>query len=98
MGASVLIAVRGELDVATAPKFRAAVKGLCQPGTASSVTVDLSRLDFIDAAGLGALISLRNAVHQSGGTVRVRSPKSHVRRVFELAAVTILFDAGSASG
>jgi anti-anti-sigma factor len=97
MGKSVLLAIAGELDVATTAQFRASVEGLDDPAAPSHITVDLSRLDFIDAAGIAALLALRNAVDDVGGSIRVRSPKPHVRRVLELAGVVDLLDAGSSS-
>ncbi len=96
LDSSVLLALRGDLDVATVRQFRAAVAGVVGPGPAPTVTVDLSGLDFIDAAGIGALVSLRNTVHETGGTLRVRSARASVLRVLELASVVDLLDAGSA--
>jgi anti-anti-sigma factor len=97
VGEAVLLAVKGELDVATTAQFRASVEDLDDPERPTLVTVDLSRLDFIDAAGVGALLSFRNTIHGRGGRVRVRSPKPHVRRVLELAGVIDLLDAGTSS-
>ena len=73
MGESVLLAITGELDVATTGRFRESVKGLDDIDSPSHVTVDLSRLDFIDAAGVAALVSLRNSIDDVGGSIRVRS-------------------------
>ena len=97
VGESVLLAISGELDVATTGCFRASVEGLDDADAPAHVTADLSRLDFIDAAGVAALVSLRNALDGVGGSLRLRSPKPPVRRVLELAGVIDLFDAGSAS-
>ncbi len=97
VGGAVLLAVKGELDFATTAAFRASVKGLDDLDGPTNVTVDLSRLDFIDAAGIAALLSFRNSIHAGGGRVRVRAPKPHVRRVLELARVIDLLDAGSST-
>ena len=94
MGKAVLLAITGELDVATTAQFRASVEGLDDPGAPSHVTVDLSRLDFIDAAGIAALLALGNSLDDVGGSIRIRSPKPHVRRVLELAGVVDLLDTG----
>jgi anti-anti-sigma factor len=96
VGSSVLLAVTGELDVATTRQFRAATDDIDDPLDPPHVTVDLSRLDFIDAAGVAALVSLRNAVHDTGGGIHLRSPRPPVRRVLELAEVIDLLDAGGA--
>ncbi|HEX7276764.1 MAG TPA: STAS domain-containing protein [Acidimicrobiales bacterium] len=96
VGESVLLAVKGELDVSTTAEFRAAVDGLDDPDRPPHVTIDLARLDFLDAAGIAALVSLRHAIRAVGGTLRVRAPKARVRRVLELADVVDLLDAGHA--
>jgi anti-anti-sigma factor len=92
-GQGVLVAVQGELDMATAPVFRSAVEGLEALGSTVEVTIDLSELLFIDAAGVGALVGVRNSVHGAGGRLRVRSPRPQVLRVLELAGVVHLLDA-----
>ena len=93
---AVLVAVDGDLDVAATARFAAAVEGLADVSAPPDVTVDLSRLEFIDAAGIAALVRLRNAVHHVGGDLRVRSPSPHVRRVLKLSSVVDLLDLGSA--
>jgi anti-sigma B factor antagonist len=92
-GHGVLVSVQGELDMATAPAFRSAVDGLEEMGRAAEVTIDLSQLVFIDAAGVGALVRVRNAVTGAGGRLRVRSPRPNILRVLELAGVVHLLDA-----
>ena len=77
MGESVLLAItrrarRGHHP----PGSGSRCKGLDDIDSPSHVTVDLSRLDFIDAAGVAALVSLRNAIDDVGGSIRVRCPEA----------------------
>jgi len=96
VGRSVLLAVDGELDLATSRQLRAATDGIDDPLDPPDVTVDLSRLEFVDAAGVAALVELRNAVHDAGGGIHLRSARPNVRRVLELVELVDLLDAGGA--
>jgi anti-anti-sigma factor len=54
---------------------------------ASAVVVDLSRVTFIDARGIGALVAARN---QMGHRLEFRGAHGFVRRVFAVAGVESL--------
>jgi anti-anti-sigma factor len=78
----------GELDLATASEFERAVADISH----GDVVVDVSRLEFVDAAGLRALASLRNRLAtDGGGQVVLRSPRPAIRRVLTIANVVDLF-------
>lgn len=68
------ISLRGELDLAVVD----ALAGLGQrlPAPAASVELDLDAVSFLDSAGLGAVLGLREAVSDRGCDVRVRTPSS----------------------
>ncbi len=51
-----IIALCGEIDLATAPQVRAALKSVCESG-AESIVLDLSGVTFLDSVGLSELIS-----------------------------------------
>ncbi len=71
--------LEGELDY-----FAAEELGEKVPVRGRPVVVDLSRLKFIDAGGVGALEQLRDEVIASGGELRLVNASGNVRRVFEL--------------
>src|SRR3954447_18907099 len=54
------LTVRGELDVMSSRAVRRAVEGALADGT-QDFSVDASEVTFVDAAGLGAFVRLRNA-------------------------------------
>jgi anti-sigma B factor antagonist len=63
-GTTVTVSVTGELDIATRPAFETYLDEILGAGP-GQVILDVSGLCFIDAAGLGALASLRSrAGHQ----------------------------------
>jgi anti-anti-sigma factor len=74
-----LIFASGALDVATPPSlFRSARIAR----SAQRVTVDLSLVTFIDAAGLSAIVKLRNKVLARGQEFHLIGIKARHRRVF----------------
>ena len=75
--------VRGEIDVATAEDLLLRLRMLAG-GAGREIVLDLSRVTFIDCAGLRALIALDHQVRTAGGRVRVTAVSSQVARLFEL--------------
>jgi anti-anti-sigma factor len=77
------LCVSGELDLATALTFRRRLRAL--KATNARVRVDLSQLDFIDAAGAHALDDAIVDSRRGGWRVEVDPSMSHqVRRFFDL--------------
>ena len=68
-----VVTVRGDVDATTAPDLRACLlAALDRPDTAE-VEVDLSRVTFLDSAGLTVLVVGHQAAQRAGRTVLVRS-------------------------
>ena len=83
------LGVSGELDIVTAPALRSALHRLDDADT-HAITVDLSRLTFIGAAGLAVLIEARNTCRCAGRDLAVTGATGQVRRVFELTGLQAL--------
>ena len=71
----------GEADAASAPELQIALNDLSPDG---DVVIDVTDLEFLDAAGLRVI--LRSAERVSG-EVFLRSPRGIVRRLLETAGV-----------
>ncbi|MDA8294982.1 MAG: STAS domain-containing protein [Actinomycetota bacterium] len=78
----------GELDVARAEWVLDLLTGLDR----AIVTVDLSGLSFIDAAGLGAFVRARQALALRGQLLELIGAPALVRGVFQLAGLGALLD------
>jgi anti-sigma B factor antagonist len=76
------IAVRGELDIATAPRLGAAMAAAAGH---RAVLVDLSSLSFIDVAGLHALLEAERAADAAGGMLAIVNPADAVSRMLALS-------------
>lgn len=76
----------GELDLGGGQRFRDASRAIVTSG-ASEVVVDLARLRFIDASGLGLLVELHNELAVRETTLRIVNPDARIGRVFSLCGL-----------
>lgn len=57
----------------------------------TSITVDLSKTDYMDSAGLGMLIQMREHVGKDNANIRVVGANDTVRTIFNVANFGRLF-------
>lgn len=81
-----LVAVRGELDIRTAPELRDTVDGLLREGV-RQVLVDVDELDYLDSAGLGTLVLVLRRLSAVEGELVVICQAPRIRRIFEIAGL-----------
>ena len=87
------VAVRGELDIATRSILDDALTQAIELG-ASIVLVDLAELSFIDATGLGALVSARNRLLAQSRDLTLRNPSPVITSMIAAIGLTDLLDGG----
>lgn len=81
----VLVTVSGEIDIATVAQLRDRLAGPASGGR--RVIVDLSRVSFIDAAGVGVLAGAAALATARGGSLRLAAASRQVRRVLTLTGL-----------
>jgi anti-sigma B factor antagonist len=87
----VVVSLRGELDLASAPELqRRLLELLSRP--VDGLTLDLADLTFLDSSGLGALYRTRQAAGEQGVSLRLQEVPAHVMRVLDVTAMAQLFD------
>lgn len=82
-----VLAVTGELDVATAPQLRQEAVRLTTLGQ-SRIVIDLSGVDFLDSTGLGVIVGVLKRVRTHGGDLAVAGAEDHVRKVFDITRIS----------
>jgi anti-sigma B factor antagonist len=80
----VVLHVGGELDARTGPRLREAFTGLVDGG-ARRVLVDITRLEFLDSAGLGVMTEAFHRLRAAGGTFAVVTPSERTLKIFRTA-------------
>ena len=80
----VVIALQGEIDVATALTLERALNAI-DSSDCRTVVVDLSSVSFIDSSGLNALLIGRRDLAPHHVELVVRNPQPQAKRLFEVA-------------
>jgi anti-sigma B factor antagonist len=81
-----LIALRGELDIASAPDLARAIEAELD-ASERPVTVDLRGLEFIDSSGLRVLIAADASARERGRKLVIVRGIPRVHRTFEVTRV-----------
>ena len=79
------VAVSGELDIATSPRFEQALAGL-DPGF-ETLVVDLSNCAFFASSGITILIGQNDRAESEGFRLLIVKAPPQVQRMFDLAGL-----------
>lgn len=80
----VVVTVRGELDLSTAPVLGTTLEQF-EPG--KRVVLRMADVEFIDSTSLTLVLAHDLRMAQAGGSLRIRQPSAPVRRLFLLTAL-----------
>jgi anti-sigma B factor antagonist len=90
LGEHTVLEVGGEVDVYTAPRLRERLIELVDAG-ATSVVVDLGRVDFLDSTGLGVLVGALKRLRAAGGGLVLVCDKEPLLKIFRITALDQVF-------
>jgi anti-sigma B factor antagonist len=85
-----VLAVRGDLDVYTAPRLKQEFVELIGGGCIRLV-LDLERVEFIDSSALGVLIGALRRVREKGGAIHIVCTRANVLNLFRLTGLYEVF-------
>ena len=85
------LGVRGEIDVAVADEFTAAMRALLDANPGVQVRVDLRDVSFIDSSGLGVLVGANKRASELGSTIRLENVQASPAKVFEITGLRAIF-------
>jgi anti-sigma B factor antagonist len=85
-----VVAVKGEVDIATAPHLQQAIDSAIESPGARRLVVDLSEVGFFDSGALNVLVRSQNRLASREITLHVVIPpeQHHIRKVFEITRLT----------
>jgi anti-sigma B factor antagonist len=85
-----VVELRGEVDLASAPQFRRSLHDLIDQGH-NRIAMDLSDLEFMDSTGLGVLIGCLKRLKEAEGALVLAGVRPSVARVFEVTGLDRIF-------
>jgi anti-sigma B factor antagonist len=85
-----VIAVSGEIDVATAPQLRETLQGVIAGG-GTTIVLDLLGVTFLDSTALGVLVGALKRCREAGGDLQLVVAESRILKIFEITGLTNVF-------
>jgi anti-sigma B factor antagonist len=82
----VVLAVSGELDLATISILKETVGGRLQVG-GDRVVLDLSELSFCDSTGLGSFVGLHRQAQTVGVSFALAAPRKRVSDLLQISGI-----------
>lgn len=86
-----VVTARGQLDVATAPRFRQVLVE-AQYGGSTRLVVDLDGVEFVDSFGLGVLIGALRRARTHDGELVLACSRERILHVLEVTRLTEVVD------
>jgi anti-anti-sigma factor len=81
------LALRGELDYASAQELRAAVTAALHVTGARDIVVDLAAVTFLDSTGIGTLVVAKRICGDIGIALSVRNANPFIARLLTVVGV-----------
>ncbi len=85
-----LVAVRGEIDLFTAPELKQVLTEAVEQGK-SRVVVDLSETTFLDSTALGVLIGAVKRLRSREGALAIVNRDQSIAKTFEITGLDQVF-------
>jgi len=82
---TLVVTLEGELDMAATFKLESELERLWARHEIRRLEIDLAKLAFVDSAGLGALLAIRDRTQDLGIQLRLTNPSDPVRRILDLS-------------
>lgn len=89
-GGRVIVAVKGEVDVYTAPRLREELGELVADGHVR-IVVDLAQVEFMDSTGLGVLVGGLKKVRARDGSLDLVCTQERLLKIFQITGLAKVF-------
>jgi anti-anti-sigma factor len=78
------VLARGEVDAAAQEDFRTAI---LEASRSDVVVIDLAGVEFMDSAGISALVRGARDAQAAGASIEIRNARAMVRRLIEITGI-----------
>ncbi len=90
-GNTLSLTFSGEMTFNDNPKVREVI-GIIEKNKIGTLAIDFSRVTFIDSAGLGMLLILKEELAKNKGLVLLQHAQGQVEKMFKVSKFDALFD------
>lgn len=87
---NVFVTLSGRVETQQAAGLKEKLLAMVESGH-RNFTVDVGNVEYIDSAGLGVLVAVRNSVIDDNGAVVVKNLNGKLKRLFELTRLVEIF-------
>ncbi|MCX7633269.1 MAG: STAS domain-containing protein [Turneriella sp.] len=91
VGQHKVVRIIGDVDLYNVGDLKRAVFGLIDEGEVNSLVVDLSKVNYIDSSGVGALVAAHKKMKTQGGKFALLGPTEDVFNILKLATLDQFF-------
>ncbi|MCX7772572.1 MAG: anti-sigma factor antagonist [Clostridia bacterium] len=86
-GNALVVLIEGEIDHHTSSRARERIdsKFLMEP--VKNMILDLSRVTFMDSAGIGLILGRMSRVSSVGGKMSIRRPKPEISKILKMSKI-----------
>ena len=91
VGNVAVLNLAGRLDLASGATMKQEIKKLFEQDT-TSIHLNLSKVDFINSSGLGALVSVMKEIRLQKGRLTLSDLASYVQEIFDITQLSHIFE------
>ncbi|MFC4779552.1 STAS domain-containing protein [Paenibacillus sp. GCM10023252] len=88
-----ILHIAGELDLAAAQEFRAALDSVVHD-TSKTLILDVQELRYIDSTGIGIIVSVIKIRDEINAPLAVRNIPTGIRRLFDMTGISGFINEG----
>ena len=85
-----VVAVRGEIDLFTAPELKQTITDVIERGR-TRIVVDLGETTFLDSTALGVLIGAVKRLRSHDGALAIVNTDANIAKTFEITGLDQVF-------
>ncbi|WP_269134472.1 STAS domain-containing protein [Spiractinospora alimapuensis] len=86
-----LVAVRGEIDLYTAPRLHSELVAALDNAGGGRLLVEMSQVEFCDSTGINVLLSGLKRARERSGDLEIVAPSGTVSKILEVTGLDAVF-------
>jgi anti-sigma B factor antagonist len=90
-GEVAILSLEGRLDLSSASLLKESSKEILN-GSSKKMILNMTKVDFINSSGLGALVSVLKEVRNNRGMMRLTNLAPYVKEIFDITQLSNIFE------